>query len=305
MMETKKWSALLLAVLLFTVPLAYAEGPCTLETITGTYVMHEKGSALAIDLVNQAAPPTWVAPMLAPFGNITYVTFTPDGAGTGFYWLWVGSYKPILDPVPFTVSVLELGADCTGKIEYTTTVPGAPAPVTIRERVVVTDNGKTIYTVPISIVNGVPTQAWIGTAHRISKGTEPVDWCGPQTSHGTYLLRCENIVKSPANPNLAIADTMLVRMKIAMSGDYEATLFEKMGPVSIDGHQVWGTITVNANCSFSGTFNADGVAGTVVQKGVFFDEGKQLYATAILNTGKPLEQQGMKYSLCEGNRIGE
>ncbi len=298
----------LLLCLGVAVPAAQAQGKCSLETFSGTYVSFDLGSSLTIDLTSSGvvspapgaptSPFAWVAPGVVPFVNVAEVTYTPDGHGEGFFWMWAGTASATLEPIPLEIEV-ELNEDCTGKFQYT-----LPNGATIIERIIVIDNGRQYRSVPIS--GGIPTLAWIGSGHRISRGSAPVTFCGPQTAHGSYLMSCENVMRSAYYPTKAVADTFLLRMDVSMDGNYTGLLYEKYGAVSIDGLPVSGTFTVNPDCSFEATLDVNpDEEGAIEERGVFFDEGKEFYSMGIKNPSRPANDQGIKFSFCQGTRIGQ
>lgn len=294
--------AALILVLVVALPFAIAEEKCTLKTMAGTYVLYERGQSVIINPTQQPVLAHYAGPV-APFANIVEVTFDENGAGNGFFWIWAGTIPAKLDPTPVEVSITELSEDCTGKFSYTVNLLDPNTPTNIEERFVVFDNGREIRTIPTTIQNGIYTLAWLGYAHRLSKGVAPVHSCGPQTARGKYLMSCENLIK--ASPTTMISDTFLLHMDVSMAGDYTAELFEKFGPTSVQLPAL-GTMTVNSDCSFAGTLDVPAAyQGSILTRGVFFNEGKELYAMGILNDEKTAAQQGIKYSLCHADRIGE
>jgi hypothetical protein len=304
-----KFTASLLC-LCVAIPSSYAQGKCSLQTLAGTYVTYERGSSLTLDPSSvgvlspaptaQPSPPAWIALGFAPFVNIAEVTFTPEGIGDGYFWLWAGSVSATLEPIPVHMTVTEINDDCTGKFQYS-----LPNGAVIEERIIVFDNGRQFRSIPTTLASpGVPTLAWIGTGHRISKGSGPVTFCGPQTAHGSYLMSCENIIRSGLFPTKAVADTFLLRMDVSMAGEYTGTLYEKFGASKIE-LPVYGTMEVNPDCSFTDTINIPSLPSTVIEKGFFFDEGKQFHGLGILNPNVTTDKQNIKYSFCQGTRIGE
>lgn len=279
----------------------YAQGTCNLQTLAGTYVMVEKGSSLILNPSAQPVPAHFAGPM-AQFVNITEITFNADGVGDGFFWIWDGAIRATLDPIPVRVFVTEINPDCTGKFSYSVNVLGAPTATLIEERFVAFDNGREIRTVPTSIQNGIPSLAWIGSAHRMSKGTAGINSCGPQTRHGKYLMECENIVRP--NPTTAVADTFLLLSDVSLLGDFTGMLYEKYGQKTVE-LPVTGTMSVNPDCSFAGTLVVPTKPGTIHTRGVFFDEGKQYYAMGIMNDALTPEQQGLLFSFCKATRISQ
>jgi hypothetical protein len=314
----KRSTVLLIAGLLLslavTIPAAQAGEKCSLKTMAGTYVFSEKGSSSILDMnpSDQTIPIHWPG-AIAPFVTVGEVTFTPDGIGDGFYWILVGSLTGGSDPIPVQVTIFEMNPDCTGKFRYWIDLPGAPSATLIEERFVAFDDGSEFRSVPSLIgPTGIPTLAWTGTGHRIRKSGEHFESfeqgnsCGPRTAHGTYLLTAENIVNfGPAPPSpfadTGFADALLIREDVSITGNYTGTLYEKLGPASIDKLSVFGKYNVYSDCSFSSTLNFY-VAGnptlvTIVIKGVFFNEGKEYFALAI--------DEGVPYSFAQGKRISK
>ena len=291
------------------IPAAQAGEKCSLKTMAGTYAFYEKGASLSnFDPYNADFP--YFVGKTAPFLTVGEVTFTPYGVGDGFYWISIGALNGGPDPIPVHVAITEMNEDCTGKFTYSVNLPSFNLSATIVERFMLFDDGRGYRTVPASIENGgFPTLAWFGVGHRIGKSDEPVHSirrsdeavhsCGPHTAHGTYLLTAENIVLTGAHDS--VADALFIREDVSKTGEYSGTLFEKLGPTSIDRLPVFGTYTVNADCSFSSTLNFYLLGThdlvTIVLKGVFFNEGKEYYALAI--------DVGVPYSFAQGERIGE
>lgn len=284
---------LLLFYCCFAVPAADAQGKCSMQTMAGTYVFSHKGSSSILDPTVQPYP-FHLSGATAPFITVGEISFTPDGEGDGFYWIRIGTLNAGLDPVPVHVTITEMNEDCTGKMRYDVSLPGIPS-ATIEERFISFDNGREFRSVPVAIVNGVYTLAWIGTGHRISKSSGPVNSCGPQTVHGTYLVTAENIIA--VNPTTAFFDTILFRLNISLNGDYTGMLYEKLGPISVE-LPVSGTFTVNPDCSYSWNLNVQGIPGTIGVRGVFFNEGKELYGLAM-------DPEGIKYSFAQGKRVSQ
>jgi hypothetical protein len=284
-------------VLLFcscvAVPAVYAQKECTLQTLTGTYAVYEKGASSFLNLTPPPSQFPYFSGVTAPFVNLGELTFSPDGVGTGFYWIKIGALNGGFAPIPDSVTVTEMNPDCTGKIRYTVNLTGISA--TIEERFFVFDEGREIRSVPTSIQQGIGTLAWFGVWRRIGKSSQPVHSCGPQTAHGTYLLTAENIVNTEQGN---VADALFIREDVSLTGDYTGTLYEKLGPLSVDGLPVTGKYNVNPDCSFTNVMVVviQGVPVTVTIDGVFYNEGQDFYALAM-----DLE---VPYSFIQGKRIG-
>lgn len=278
------------------VPAAAAQAPCTLQTFVGTYAFSQKGSSTILSPTSAPYPLHW-AGGLAPFVTIGEVTFGANGVGKGFYWIRIGSFNAGADPVPVEVTITELNADCTGKWQFPFTLLGAAD--LIEERFVAYDNGREVRSIPTA--TGVPTLAWIGEMHRISKPGEVLSTCGPQTINGKYLATVENLLPIPDTPNSPLfRNAMLIRTDVSMSGDFTGTLYEKLGPVPNIELPVWGTTTVNPDCSYNQTLNFEvhGIPRTAAIRGVYFNEGKEYYGFAMDSN------MGIVYSFGHGERIG-
>ena len=286
-----KLTALLLCFCI-AVPALHAKNTCSLQTLVGTYAVYEKGAS---SFLNLAPPPSqfpFFSGITAPFVNVGELTFSPQGVGTGFYWIKVGALNGGFDPILDSVTVTELNPDCTGKIKYTASFSGLSA--NIEERIFVFDEGREIRSVPTSIQQGIDTLAWFGVWRRINKSSQPAHSCGPQTAHGTYLLTAENIVNTEQGN---VADALFIREQVSWNGDYTGTLYEKLGSLSVDGLPVTGRYEVNPDCSFTNVMVVpiQGVDVTVTMKGVFYNRGHDFYALAM-----DLE---VPYSFIEGKRI--
>jgi len=270
------------------VPAASAEEKCNLQMFAGTWVGYERGSSLNV-VVN---PPPQYFPFftgaMAPFVNIVHVTFTPDGVGQGYYWIYTGAIGMTEKPIPAKVTITEMNEDCTGKFTYV--VPGTP-PVTIVERFILFDHGHEMRSLPTSIENGVPGLVWTGTIHRISEDSRWINSCGPQTAQGKWLTTTENIVWWTGDT--AWADTLFLLEDVSETGHFTGTLYEKLGDYGDIQHPIWGAIKVNPDCSFTENLNIKDI-GTVVGKGVYFNRGKEAYVMAV----------GLSYSFGHSERIG-
>ncbi len=173
---------------------------------------------------------------------------------------------------------------------------------TIVERFILFDNGREFRSIPASISeNGDTTLAWVGEGHRISKPGEPLNTCGPQTAHGSYVWAVENLVWFDT-PYPIFSDAVLMRTDTSMSGDFTGKFYEKLGPSGGIELDATGTTTVNPDCSFASTLNLNihGVSVEVPIRGVFFDGGKRAFG---LNMNQ--NKTGTLYSFGQGQRIGQ
>ena len=66
------------------VPAAYAQN-CSLQTMVGTYVLHEIGASHFLNPTPQ--PTLHFVGATAPFADVGLVTFKPNGIGNGYYWI--------------------------------------------------------------------------------------------------------------------------------------------------------------------------------------------------------------------------
>jgi hypothetical protein len=196
------------------------------------------------------------------------------------------------DPIPVQVTINEINADCTGKFTYIANLPGGVS-ATVEERFVLFDNGTEFRSVPTSIQNGIGTLAWIGSGYRISKSSAPL---------GTYVLSIQNIIVD--QPTISIADTVLIREDISMSGDYTGKMFEKYADHPPVESWVQGRVTVNPDCSFSNNLQIPDYFVNLLGKGVFFNQGKEFYMLVPGDPALPMDQQWLKYSFVYGKRVG-
>jgi hypothetical protein len=283
-------------------PAASAKEKCSLQTIVGTYAVYEKGSSLIVDTTQQPYLFHWSA-ALAPFANVALITFKPNGAADGYYWIYIGAVPRVSnDPIPVQMKITEMKENCTGKLTYVANLPGGLS-TTVEERFILFDDGREFRTVPTSIQNGIDNLAWLGTGHRISKSAKPVKFCGQHTASGTYLLSAENIVAG--NPAMGVADSLFIRQDVSPTGDWMGTLYEKIGPVSVETAAL-GTFSVNPDCSFTATLKVpEFFSQTIFIKGVFFNQGKEFYALGLDDLNDPLELQNIKFSFAYGKRIND
>lgn len=296
---------LLLLYVGLALPAAYGQENCTLQTMTGTYAIQERGSGLNFDPSTMISFP-YFSGRYAAFGNVGEVTFLPNGNGEGFYWIYAGAINggnwalhEGLKAVPVKVRITEMNRDCTGKIKYDAKFDVISA--TIEERFILLDNGREFRSVPSLIANGIDNLAWLGEGHRISG----VNSCGPQTAYGSYLLSCENLVDlSEFNLDGVNADTFMIRADVSLTGEYAGKLYEKLGPWSVDGLGVNGTMAVNPDCSYSSTLVIPSINASFDIRGVFFNGGKEYYGMSVRNPAQGMVQE-VKYSLCRGTRIGQ
>ncbi len=267
-------------------PRAYGQGKCTLQTLAGTYVIYERGANSIFDPTSTDAAPFHFIGATAPFINLTKITFTPYGEGDGFFWIKIGTLDGGLQPIPVHVTVTEMNADCTGKLQYQFSLPPIE-PTTIEERFVVIDNGREFRSLPTSLgEHGIPTMAWVGYARRSEAA------CSPEMERGAYILTCENLIGAPA-----VADSTMFFFRVAPDGSYTGKLYEKIGALSIDT-PVKGMFTVNENCSFAYTLQVPEFFGdaTIDARGLLFNEGKEFYILPMVGASDT--------GFCQGKRVG-
>lgn len=281
------------------VPAAYAQGRCSFQTVVGTYAMYERGSSLAIDPTQQLYFPNFVG-ALAPFANVGLVTFKPNGVGDGYYWIYAGVINGGFTSIPVHMTITEMNPDCTAKFTYIANLPGGLS-ATVEERMVLFNNGDEFRTIPTSIQNGIGTLAWIGTGHRISKASNPPNFCGQQTALGTYVMSVENIIQD--QPITAIADTVLIRQEISLTGHYRGKMYEKYADHPPVETWVVGQVTVNPDCSFTSALQIPEYYVNLLGKGVFFNQGKEFYMLIPGDPTLPMGQQWLMFSLAFGKRI--
>jgi hypothetical protein len=298
--RTMKFMASLLC-LFIAVPAVYAQGNCSLQTMVGTYAMHETGASYFLH-PTQPQHPLHFGGAMASFVNVGLVTFKPNGIGDGYYWITIGTLNGGFDPIPVEVTITEMNKDCTGKFTYVANLPGGLS-ATVEERFVLFDNGREFRSIPTTIQNGIGTLAWLGTGYRISKSGKPVKFCGQQTANGTYVLGLENIILD--KPTKAIADTVLIREDISMTGDFTGKMYEKYADHLPVETWVQGTVTVNPDCSFTSNLQIPQYYVNLVGKGVFFNQGKEFYMLTPGDPSLPPDQQWLKFSFAYGKRVGQ
>lgn len=282
-------------------PAANAQETCSLQTMVGTYAMYERGSSLSLDPTQQPYP-VHFGGAVAPFANVGLIRMNSNGVGEGYYWIYAGLINGGFEPIPVQVTITEMNADCTGKFTYVASLPGGLS-ATVEERFFLFDNGREFRSIPTTIHNGIGTLAWLGTGHRISKSANPVHSCGQQTAIGTYILSVENIIMD--QPTSAIADTLMIREDVSMTGDYTGKMYEKYADHPPVETWVQGKVTVNPDCSFANSTQIPQYYVNVLAKGVFFNQGKEFFAIIPGDPGLPMDQQWLKYSFVYGKRVGQ
>lgn len=288
-----------LFLFLCIIPAAYSQGNCSFQTAVGTYAMYERGFSFALDPTQQPYP-VHFGGATAPFANVGLVTFKPNGIGDGYYWIYAGLINGGFQSIPVHITITEMNADCTGKFSYVASLPGGLS-ATVEERMILFNNGDEFRTIPTSIQNGIGTLAWIGTGHRISKSANPVRSCGQQIARGTYVMNIENIIMD--QPTKAIADTVLIRQDISMTGEYKGAMYEKYADLPAVETWVEGKMTVNPDCSFTSIVQIPQYSVNLLGKGVFFNQGKEFYMIIPGDPTVPMDQQWLMYSLAFGKRI--
>lgn len=290
-----------LLCLCVAVPAANAQN-CSLQTMVGTYAMHELGASHFLDTTLK--PTLHFAGATAPFANVGLVTFQPNGIGKGYYWITIGALDAGFDSIPVQVTITEMNSDCTGKFTYVANLPfGLSA--TVEERFVLFDNGQEFRSVPTTIQNGIGTLAWLGSGYRISKSSKPPKFCGPQTANGTYVLGIQNIIVDQFTDqgNISIADTVLIREDISITGAYTGKMFEKYADHPPVEASVLGNMSVNPDCSFTSSLLIPEYYVSLLGKGVFFNQGKEFYMLVPGDPALPMDQQWLKYSFVYGKRV--
>ncbi len=264
--------------------------------MAGTYAMYEKGFSLLLNPTQQPYP-VHFGGAVAPFANVALLRMSSSGVGEGYFWIYAGLINGSFEPIPVQVAITEMNEDCTGKFTYVANLPGGLS-ATVEERFVLFDSGREFRSIPTTIQNGIGTLAWLGTGHRISKSAKPMHSCGQQTAIGTYVLGFENIILD--QPTVAIADTIIVRENISMTGDYTGKMFEKYADHPPVEASIQGKITVNPDCSFTTSVQIPEYFVNIQGKGVFFNQGKEFYMLIPGDPSLPLDQQWLKYSFVYG-----
>jgi hypothetical protein len=262
---------------------AQAQGPCTLNTIAGTYALEMKGQAFQGGI--SAVPGPLGVPMLEGTVFPIYMTgpFTVrrDGTAEGTYSGLFGlAPLGVPDPLPMT-GTFTVHSDCTGEME----APNGFGGINV-DKFVILDNGREIRTVGIS---GAPF-AWQFTMVRIGRGDESAPMCNPNTARGRYVMRCEGFEATSPGPPPTFAGVLpLFVFDVAADGTMTGRHFSRDHPV--EGFAVSGQWTVNPDCTTQTTMQTDALPGvTILARGVSYDNGKEAFGGPVLALvgGQPL-----------------
>lgn len=274
-MNRRAFFAVTLLLLVGVMP-ANAQGPCSLNTIAGTYAYEFKGQAFAGGISSATLPGG--IPMLE--GTVFPIYFTgvvtvgrdgtAEGSYSGLFGLVPLGYP---DPLPLTASTFTVHPDCTGEME----APNGFGGINV-DKIVVLDEGREIRTVGIS---GAPF-AWQFTMVRIGRGAEPAPLCGPETIRGTYVMRCEGFeVTSPGPPPAFASVLPLFVFDVAAGGTMTGRHYSRDHPA--EGFAMSGQMTLNPDCTTQSAMQTEALPGaTILTKGVAYDNGKEGFGGPIL-----------------------
>ncbi len=259
----KCWFAFVVISLLL-VPIAQGKQPCTINTITGTYALEITGSMF---FGNPTSTPGIYA---GPFAGLTMVgEFTIDAAGhaKGFYWMASGVVNTMDNTFPWEATFL-VNEDCTGEIHYNALADNKP----MLEKLAILQNGAELRT----IIHGIGSPSmmgavWESTAWRIARLTESQPWCTRNSLVGDYVVRCAGWDIAPNG--MMLPSMMLGQASIAADGSFTGSTNLTVGPSTISDLPISGTFALDPNCTVS-TEMTLGPLGTVVSKGVFYNNGK-------------------------------
>lgn len=234
---------------------AWAQAPCSQQTVTGTYAVMASGFA-AVGALQFAGQDPYYALHGGSSVFVGPVTIAPDGTATGTWW---GVY--VAFPVEFAFAGhVTINPDCTG--EYT---DGDGT-----NKLVVLDEG-----------NEIRAMRWQGfgtsvtTWSRITRADEVAPRCSLQTLRGAYMQRCQGFDVA-SDQTVATHDVLL--QWTAKDGVLSGTFWgKKFGfPDSLTESPVSGTYTVADDCTvdidYSFQFLPPGL--TMKARGVLYNQGK-------------------------------
>lgn len=255
---------------------ANAQGPCSVNTIAGTYAWEMKGQAFQGGIA--ATPGPGGVPLLQgtvfPIYMTGVATVGRDGIGQGSYSGLFG-LVPLgyPEPLPLTTMTFTVHSDCTGEME----APNGFSGINV-DKIVILDEGREIRTVGIS---GAPF-AWQFTMVRIGRGAEPAPLCSPDAIRGSYVMRCEGFeVTSPGPPPAFVGVLPLFVIDVEADGTITGRHFSRDHPT--EGFAVSGQMTVNPDCTTASAIQTDALPGaTILTRGVSYDNSKEGFAGPIL-----------------------
>ena len=249
-------------VVLFVIvaPVAHAQPPCSIQTVTGTYAVQTTGwsaSGSVNDLLGYGPVYDLVGGSAVLVGQ---ATIAANGTYKGTYW---GVY--VAAPIPTTefTGQISINPDCTGE---SSDLGGI-------DELVVLDNGKEIRAITKTAFGTI-----ISTWYRMTPANGQGPSCGQQTFSGTYMERCEGYSLVAGDPpGVATSNVLMVysARNGSLTGTYKGKVFGF--PEQWRESGLSATYTVNPDCSiekvYAFGFLPPGL--TVKAHGVLFDEGKQ------------------------------
>lgn len=288
-------AAPIVLLLVFSI-VALAQMPCSPQTIAGTYAFKATGEAF---LGGGAGPVPYpsVAGALTPITTVGIVQIHPNGHVSGSYWGNVYGF-PTLKVENFE-SAITLDASCVGEWSYDVKMPGST--VTVKEKIVVLDQGKEIRTA--SMVTGVPFAVWNTTARRISGSLATGGKCRQDMMRGTWVNVCHGFAHIP-NTETVVPMAGLLPLTMDTLGNYEGMFNAKMGPVTV-GVPMQGTLNVDPDCYGQmtvvfpswGGFGAKGVL-------VVLEEGKEAWLLMTKDVAPGGEESPHMPVMCDIIRMG-
>jgi hypothetical protein len=238
-------------------PIARAQAPCSIHTITGTYAVQITGQSLIGSLVPSGAP-YQLAGGEAVF--VAKLTVSPDGSVQGPLW---GVYVDFPVEADF-VGQATVNPDCTGELVADESF-----------KFVVLDNGKEIRWVPWDGFGGS-----VGTWHRITRADDPAPRCGQHTLSGNYVMRCEGFEFTGVDSGVASAWSLFVLSagNGAISGKVYGKRFGIPSSTKTES-AVTGTYAVHDDCTFDtdlSLVDAMPPGLSYRARGIVFDQGKEV-----------------------------
>lgn len=293
-MRSIAYRFLLAVVALLLLPtLIAAAQDCSIQTITGTYAIHESGvSFLSPQLPYPPdAPPDPAAlpahaPGLYAHGVIVGVmTVKPDSSVDIRYWSTLGSWSSMRQGVSMTGAISQLGIDqaagtglsCSGIIEYQPfgNVPGS------REKFFVLENGRELRGILME-TGAFPTFAMHSTARRMTRALDAAPRCSQNTARGTLLLSCPGPLFNPAGDIKTVGSAATIHVRVEDSGAMVGTLHNRSA-AQFSSTPLHGGLVINPDCTGEAWFEAPDFVPGAVLKSMFVltDAGKYGFALPL------------------------
>jgi hypothetical protein len=254
--------AALVVLVAAAAPTAWAQAPCSLQTVTGSYAVQVAGRSYVGSVMNVEG----YGPIYELLGGqaviVGQLTIAANGTYTGTYW---GVY--VTAPIPPTpvAGWVSVNPDCTINDSGT-------------DKGVVLDNGQEIRFITWQ-AEGTNISTWYRMTPANGKGPS----CGQQTFSGTYVERCEgySFFSLGEDQPLGVASSTSLMLYSArdgvVTGTYRGKVFGYPSQPPLVESDLSATYIVNQDCSIEKVYSFGFLPPgyTVKSRGVLFDEGKQ------------------------------